>query len=124
MDIQRIVGLAWVSQATAFAAVLAEAVVAVPGAASPSSLGRLGLSSAVALCMNFSQSTGVCVALHSGKKIDFTQNQILEQYPDQFGPYCVFGCNMKVLIQQTPFPLRDHCGSVDVVPSVHFTDPT
>lgn len=44
----------------------------------------------------------------SGKKIDFVANPILEQYPNQFSPYCAFGCDMRSFFKGTlfRFPLR------------------
>lgn len=49
-------------------------------------------------------------ALNPGKKIDFVaaRPSLLQQYPDQFRPFCAFGCNMEAEFVGTlfRFPLR------------------
>jgi len=43
-----------------------------------------------------------------GKRVDFTQAALVEQYPDQFLPYCVWGNDMRRRFHGTVFrfPLR------------------
>jgi hypothetical protein len=43
-----------------------------------------------------------------GKRIDFTEASVAEQYPDQFQPYCVWGNDMRRRFDGTVFrfPLR------------------
>ncbi|KAK9808692.1 hypothetical protein WJX72_002029 [[Myrmecia] bisecta] len=47
-------------------------------------------------------------ATNPGKKIDFVANPVLEAYPDQFAPFCAFGCDMRQPFPATlfRFPLR------------------
>ncbi|GMH69495.1 hypothetical protein TrRE_jg392, partial [Triparma retinervis] len=50
-----------------------------------------------------------------GLKIKFSSSDLLDQFPDQFLPYCKFGCDMKSRFQGTlfRFPLRDHVTAVE-----------
>ncbi|XP_024517929.1 sacsin-like [Selaginella moellendorffii] len=47
-------------------------------------------------------------SLNPGKRIDFVASTALENFPDQFSPYCVFGCDMRRPFGGTlfRFPLR------------------
>jgi sacsin len=48
-------------------------------------------------------------ARHPGLKIKFSSTSVLNQFPDQFGPFTFFGCDMKNHFDGTlfRFPLRD-----------------
>ena len=45
---------------------------------------------------------------HPGLRIKFTRNNILAQFPDQFKPYLMLGCDLKKEYEGTlfRFPLR------------------
>ncbi|EFJ19830.1 hypothetical protein SELMODRAFT_152901 [Selaginella moellendorffii] len=47
-------------------------------------------------------------SLNPGKRIDFVTSTALENFPDQFSPYCAFGCDMRRPFGGTlfRFPLR------------------
>jgi sacsin len=61
----------------------------------------------------------------NGKRFNFVQRRILDQFPDQFSPYCgIFGCDMKTKFEGTlfRFPLRtEFLATVSEIMPVAYT---